>query len=196
MKRFNILGIAMLMAACTQAQVPPAEDQIAGAVLAAPEHTRAEATVIGYVGTDRMGTLREGTNEMVCLADNPTQEGFDVACYHKDLDPYMARGRELRTEGIGGSENLATREAEVAAGTLAWPSSASTLYVLSGDEGAFDAETGTAESAHLRYVIYVPYATGATTGLAEAPTVPGAPWLMSPGSYRAHIMVVPAQPDN
>ena len=35
-------------------------------------------------------------NEMVCLADDPKQDGFSAACYHKDLDPFMGRGRELK----------------------------------------------------------------------------------------------------
>ena len=30
------------------------------------------------------------------FADNPKVEGISVACYHKDLDPFMARGRALR----------------------------------------------------------------------------------------------------
>lgn len=195
MKRFNILGLAMLLAACSQAQVPPAQDQVSGAILAAPEADRAEVTVIGYISPGRMSILKQGSNELICVADNPDREGFNVACYHRDLDPYMARGRELRQEGVGGNENLATRAAEVEAGTLSWPSHSSTLYVLSGDEGAFDPETGTAETAYLRYVIYVPYATSESIGLSETPTAPGAPWLMNSGSYRAHIMIVPSGTD-
>ena len=138
-------------------------------------------------------TLREGTNELVCLTDDPEAEGFNVACYHSDLDPFMARGRELRAQGVGAAENLQTREAEVAAGTLAWPETARTLYVMAGPEGAFNPETGEAPGAALRYVVYVPYATGASTGLSETPGAPGVPWLMAPGSYRAHIMIVPPQ---
>ncbi|GMQ82742.1 MAG: hypothetical protein BMS9Abin05_2203 [Rhodothermia bacterium] len=195
MKSFYILGLAMLLTACTQAQVPHAEDQIGGAVLAAPAQARAEVTVLGYISPGRMSMLKKGTNELICLADNPDKEGFDVVCYHKDLDPYMARGRELRKEGIGGSENLATRQAEIEAGTLSWPTQASMLYVLSGDEGAYDSATGTAETARLRYVIYVPYVTGESTGFSVTPTVPGAPWLMGSGTYRAHIMIVPPAAD-
>jgi len=192
MKIIRILFIALLVASCTtQAQVPPVNDQIVAASLAVPEEYRAEVTVLGYTSAGRIEVLKEGTNHLVCLADNPSNEGFSVACYHKDLDPYMARGRELREQGIGGQENLAKRQEEVEAGTLSWTSSQAVLYVLSGDDDAFDAESGTAESARLRYVIYVPYATAESTGLSALPTAPGAPWLMDGGTYRAHIMISP-----
>ena len=103
----------------------------------------------------------------------------------------MARGRELREQGIGGQENLAKRAEEVEAGTLFWPTAQAVLYVLSGEDDAFDSESGTAESARLRYVIYVPYATAESTGLSSSPAVPGAPWLMAGGTFRAHIMISP-----
>src|SRR5262245_2140395 len=73
--------------------------QIKGALLAAPAPTQQGARVYGYNDKQEFVILREGTNEMVCLADDPAQEGFSAACYHKDLDPFMARGRELKKLG-------------------------------------------------------------------------------------------------
>lgn len=186
-----MLLASLLFVSCSSAQVPPVEDQIGAAILAAPAESREGATVLGFEREGEWTVIREGTNEMICLTDDPQSTGFNVACYHRDLDPYMARGRELRAQGMGGAENLETRGAEVAAGTLAWPTEPRTLYVMGGPEGAYDAETGEAPDAGLRFVVYVPYATGATTGLSEMPGEPGIPWLMSPGSYRAHIMIVP-----
>ncbi len=66
---------------------PPPATQIAGAVLAAPDDRRAGAKVLGWDAGGKIVTLREGTNDQVCVADNPKVEGFNVACYHKDLDP-------------------------------------------------------------------------------------------------------------
>jgi len=43
----------------------------------------------------------------------------------------------------------------------------------------------------LRWVIYVPNATSATTGLPEQAAGPGQPWLMFPGTPGAHIMITP-----
>ncbi len=80
--------------------VPPPATQIAGAVLAAPEDRRAGAKVLGWDATGKIVTLREGTNDQVCVADDPKVEGFNVACYHKDLDAFMARGRELTAQGM------------------------------------------------------------------------------------------------
>ena len=83
------------------AQQPPSKDvQIAGAVMAAPEDRRAGATVLGWDAAGKVVTLRTGTNDQVCVADNPKVDGFNVACYHKDLEPFMARGRELTAQGI------------------------------------------------------------------------------------------------
>jgi len=39
------------------------------------------------------------------------------------------------------------------------------------------------------YVIYIPYATVESTGLATSPVSEGAPWLMDAGKPWAHIMV-------
>jgi len=190
-RRLLICLFVFVISSCSSAQVPPVEDQIGAAVLAAPEEFRDGARVLGYERPGHVVELRAGTNAYVCLTDNPEDEGFSVACYHEDLDPYMARGRELREAGVGATENLATREAEVEAGTLPWPSDARTLYIRSGSEGAYDAETGTADESSIRYVIYVPYATAESTGLSESPAVPGAPWIMAGGTYRAHVMIIP-----
>ena len=40
------------------------------------------------------------------------------------------------------------------------------------------------------YVVYIPFATGKTLGLAEKP-FGKAPWVMFPGTPKAHIMFTP-----
>jgi hypothetical protein len=59
---------------------------------------KVDQDVIGYNLAGEFVTLREGDNEFIVLADNPKQDGFSAACYHKDLEPFMARGRALREE--------------------------------------------------------------------------------------------------
>ncbi|MEM6532651.1 MAG: hypothetical protein AAF654_08500 [Myxococcota bacterium] len=183
------LGIALIFGCTTssEAAVPDVEKQIAGAVQAAPEDRRAGARVWGYDAKGKLVELRKGSNKMVCIADDPERERFSVACYHSDLEPYMARGRELKAEGIGRQQSLETRFKEIDDGSLSMSREPRTLYVLSGD--AFDGEV---KNPFTRWVIYTPYATPETTGLS-AQSSPNAPWLMFPGTAGAHIMITPAR---
>lgn len=177
-----------------QSEIPDKDGQIGAAVMAAPEDMREGAAVMGYNEKGELVTLREGANDIICLADDPEQSGFNVACYHKDLQPFMARGRELRAEGKSSDEIFQIREDEVKAGKLEMPAQAATLHILSGDNGKFDPETGQVTDAYYRYVIYIPYATPESTGLPLQPRNPGDPWIMDPGTHRAHIMVTPPRP--
>jgi hypothetical protein len=167
--------------------IPPAQAQIAGAVQAAPEERRADATVLGYDGTGKVVTLRQGTNDLVCLADDPREKGFSAACYHKELEPFMARGRELRAQGITGKAREETRWKEIEANTLKMPREPRSLHVLTGT--SVDA-TGKVLDPYIRWVIYTPYATPESTGLSTKP-VPGGPWLMFAGTPGAHVMISP-----
>ncbi len=175
-----------LAMSCGQ-NVPSKEWQIETAMMAAPEEYRVGAKIYGYAPDGSFVTLREGTNSYICLADDPTKEGFSTAAYQSSLDPFMARGRELKAEGKEGKEVFDIREAEVKAGTLKMPDRA-TLCVFTG---TVDPETQKIENPYVRYVFYVPYATGESTGLPTKPTPPGHAWLMDPGTHRAHIMITP-----
>jgi hypothetical protein len=173
--------------------VPPPERQIAAALQAAPEERRAGARVLGYAASGELVELRAGTNDLVCLADDPRDEKFSAACYHAALEPFMRRGRELRAQGLAEEERQKRRFEEAEAGTLAMPKSPATLYVLTGS--GFDEASGTVRDPYLRWVIYTPWATPEATGLPLAPTAPGAPWLMFPGTPGAHIMITPPKPE-
>lgn len=175
------------------AQIPSAEVQIKLAILAAPVELRDKAMVYGYNQKGELVVLRKGENEMICLGDDPNQGGLSVSCYHKDLEPFMARGRELKKEGKKNDEVFTVREQEVKAGKLLMPKSPSTLYVYSAKDDQYDKTTGEVKDGYLRYVIYIPYATAESTGLPLQPSAPGMPWIMDPGTHRAHIMINPAQ---
>jgi len=181
----------LLAAACAQPAEPPVplDEQIAAAVQAAPDDRREGATVLGYKGGDTLEVLREGSNDLHCVADDPDKEGFSVACYHTSLAPYMQRGRQLAAEGV--SDRNAKRWAEAEAGELAVPSGPATLYVLSGS--GYDAASQTVRDAYLRYVVYIPGATPESTGLPLSPPAEGGPWLMFAGTPGAHIMINPAK---
>ena len=167
---------------------PPAAQQIAAAVLPLPTEFRASATVLGYGADHKLGTLRDGSGPYVCLAADPKRTDFHVACYHRSLEPFMARGRALRARGVTGERVDSARFAEVKAGTLRMPTQPAALYSLTG--GSFDAATNTAPGARPLYVVYMPGATPESTGIPAQPAQ-GTPWLMFPGTPKAHIMFVP-----
>jgi len=170
------------------------EALVATALMAAPKESRSGCTVIGYNMAGEFVTLKEGDNEFICLADNPNQDGFSAACYHKDLEPFMARGRELSAEGKTGQEIFNIREEEVKSGKLGIKAGL-TLHVYYGAKTLYDPETSTVAGAQTRYVVYMPWATSESTGLPEAPMAPNHPWLMEPGTHRAHIMITPLKED-
>jgi hypothetical protein len=170
--------------------------QIASAILAAPEEVREGAKVYGFDEEGNFKTLREGTNDMICIADDPNRDGFEVVSYHKDLDPYMARGRALKAEGKAFGDRRDIREKEAAEGNLKMPTSSATLHILHGNDGYFDLDSLKVRNAKYRYVVYIPYATQASTGLSLSPNAPGHPWLMFPGKANAHIMITPPAKEN
>jgi hypothetical protein len=195
-----IIAIAIFASTIAQTASPPApaataspaaDLQIAAALLAAPDEYRENATVLGYDEQGKLGTLRKGSNDLVCLGDDPKTPGLHVACYHKDLEPFMARGRELAAQGTAGRARNDTRWKEVEAGTLPMPREPRTLYVLTAKD--YDSASGKALDPYLRWVIYVPFATAASTGLPTKPIEHG-PWLMDPGTAGAHIMISPPRP--
>ncbi len=169
--------------------IPSAEDQIAATVQAAPEEMRAGAAVLGYGADGKLTELRKGTNELICLADDPKDTRFSAACYHKDLEPFMARGRELTAQGVtGGNRNAEYRWKEVKEGKLKMPREPRMLYVLSGK--GYDPATKKVTDGVVRWVIYVPFATAESLGLSATPKR-GEPWLMDAGTAGAHIMITP-----
>jgi len=169
------------------ADVPPRGEQIAGAVQAAPKERRDGAGVLGYSPEGKFVTLRNGTNDLICLADDPKEAGFNVSCYHKDLEPFMARGRELIEQGAKGADRHKLRWKEVDEGKLKMPREPRMLYVLTGK--SFDAGAGVVADSYLRWVVYTPYATPESTGLTTRSGTE--PWLMYPGTAGAHIMISP-----
>lgn len=185
------VGVSLTMSAgSATAEVPGKAQQISGAVSAAPEDRREGATVMGYSDEGDLTVLREGTNELICLADKPGDDRYHATCYHESLEAYMARGRELRAEGKEGPETLDIRHEEADAGKLEMPSTPATIYNLGGPVEIFDSSTGEVSGGNWVWAVYIPYATEESTGLPTSPQAPGAPWIMRPGTASSHIMVV------
>ncbi len=168
------------------AQDPPADRQITGAVSPLPDSLKPGAAVLGY-SQGSLVTLRQGTNAMICVADDPAASGFHAACYHRDLEPFMARGRTLRGAAKSRPEIDSIRFAEIEAGRLSMPEHPAALYSVFL-QSEFDPGTGLPADARGLYVIYMPYATEESTGISTVPA-PDRPWLMFPGMPWAHVMI-------
>ena len=179
------------LAGLAQSKILSPELQIKAAVLAAPSDKRDGASVYGYSAAKELVLLRKGSNELVCLADDPDQAGFSVACYHKDLEPFMKMGRVLKKQGKSPDEIFKMRESETKAGKLLMPKQPATLFVYSAPKEDYNDANGEVKNGYLRYVIYIPYATAESTGLPLKPEVAAMPWIMNPGTHAAHIMINP-----
>lgn len=192
-----ILPFALLLCSYTfwaqeyKIDVPPADIQIATAVLAAPENDRGEVRVLGYDQAGDLLVLREGSNNLICLADDPYRVGIEISCYSVKLEPFLSRGRELRSEGKQTGEVREIRKVEAEAGSLEMPDVPSMQYIITAEQDDLNMDTGELDDFFMRYVIYVPWATTESTGLPDSPFLPGMPWLMDPNTHRAHIMITP-----
>jgi len=193
----TVVAFVGLMLASTQLSgqtvtYAPVNRQIAAAVSPLPAPLRANATVLGYHPDGKLVTLRKGSNDMICLADDPAQERFHVACYHKSLEPFMARGRELHARKVSREAIDSLRLADVKRGRYRMPSKPAALYQYFAPRDSVDAATGAVNGASYLYVVYTPYATPESTGLTANPLA-GGPWIMYPGKPWAHIMIAPEQ---
>lgn len=115
-------------------KVLPKDVQIKMASQVAPEESQADVTVYGYNEKGELVLLMKGTNNLICLADNPNKKGVKIDCYSKKLDPFMTRGRQLKDEGKSVTQIRDIRKKEVEANKLQMPDEPSMLYVFTGDD--------------------------------------------------------------
>jgi hypothetical protein len=176
-------------AAATPTFAPPgltAEQQVVLALLPLPKAFRADATVLGRDGDGKVVMLRQGSGAMTCIMSDLKADGFHPACYQNGMEPFMARGRALRADSVKNVDSA--RFAEVKAGKLKVPTQAASLWAMDGPWTGVDATAGTVTAAvALRYSVYLPFATAASTGLPDQPLATG-PWLMDAGTPKAHMM--------
>ncbi len=177
--------VSASLAAQSAPVIPPAAQQITAATLPLPASMRDGAGVMGYKVAGKLETLRPSKNGMICLADDPAEEKFHVSCYHDGMEPFMARGRELRASGVTGAKVDTARFAEVKSGKLKMPTAPASLYQIFAE--SYDPATQKVTKGTNLFVVYVPFATEKSTGLSTAPS-DSKPWLMLPGTPKAHIM--------
>lgn len=184
------VSLVPMLSAGAQVVYPSSARQIAAAVSPLPEPQQKGARVLGYNSNGKFATLRTGTNDLTCIADDPSGKQFHVACYHDSLEPFMARGRELHALKKSREAIDSIRMNDVKTGRYKMPSRPAALYQYFASRDSVDAATGGVKGAQYLYVVYMPYASYKTTGITEAP-MDGAPWIMYPGKPWAHVMISP-----
>ena len=113
-----VLGVLMVLPHVVAAQT--VEEQIAEAVLAAPESLRDGATVIVRDNQGIPTIIRNGTNELVCEPDRPGG-GFAVECYHSSFQDVMDWMTQRLAEGARSFPELFASggpDAEVSPGAM------------------------------------------------------------------------------
>ncbi len=142
------------------------------ATSAAPADIGAKATVVNHGEDGKSRTVRQGSNNWVCMA-HP-----EVMCLDKNWQEWAdawINKRAPKVSGIG------------------------IAYMLQGDKGASNTDPyATAPSATNQWVVtpaHTMVLTSDTKLLQELPTDPysGGPWVMWKGTPYAHIMV-PSEP--
>jgi hypothetical protein len=186
-----VIALAIAAAGAARAQapqpLPTVDQQIAAAVQALPAPMQAGATVMGYRKSEKLEVIREGKNGMICLAQFAVEKSFHVSCYQEGMEPFMARGRELRAQGVKDPKVDTVRYAEVASGKIKMPKTAA-LYQIFGKPNSWDPATGKLTDVSTLLVVYIPGQTAESTGLSAVPTKIG-PWIMFPGTPKAHLMI-------
>ena len=158
------------------------------ATLPLPPELRVGASIVSI---DKAGihTLRKGTGKMVCIADAPGDDVFDVRCYHRDFIPYFYRLQQLSAGGMPEEQMDAQIEKELKSGTFHMRMQPSAGYRMYGPITALTND-GTGWTAKMTrwQSIHIPRATAEDMGLVTA-NKPSMPYVMASGSLWAHVMI-------
>lgn len=160
---------------------------IASALLPLPEVLRGEAAVVQLDSAGQPTLLRKGTNGMICMADRPGDDEFDVRCYNKDFISVVYRIFQLRS-----GEKVA---AEIKAGKLKFSTRPTAGYRCLGPAGAYDSSTNQVTAdIECWQSIHFPFQTSREIGLPDEADIPehlqrSVPYVMSSGKYWSHVMI-------
>jgi hypothetical protein len=184
-----VMSLVLTVFAASQA-ASVSSQSIAAAVLPLPEQLRAGATVVRLDKSLQPDVLRKGTNGMVCIADAPNDDQFDVRCYRDTFIPVVYRAFQLGYRVSG--EKVG---AEIKAGKLQLSNEPTAGYRCLGPIAGYDASHNSINSqVECWQSIHFPFRTAAALGLPDEADVPesqqrGTPYVMSSGSYWAHVML-------
>jgi hypothetical protein len=167
--------------------------QLAALPLPLPDSLRAGATLVGVDSSKRRVTLRNGANGLVCTIWVPGEDSFDVRCYQQSFMPVIDARWEHSVAGASYAAIKSTIDSAIASGTIVLPDRPTAGYRMLGPARAFNAKTGRVSKEIERWEsIHVPYRTAAEMGLPSEEQG-GSLFVMSPGTYWAHVMIMHPQ---
>ncbi|MCK5484387.1 MAG: hypothetical protein KAJ13_11810 [Gemmatimonadetes bacterium] len=178
-------------------QEPLLQQQIDTAVLPLPSTLLGEAGVLRWIGPGQTEQLRKSRNGMSCSVDDPSDDRFDVRCYHDGFWPAIRRARQLR-QTLASWEDVAQQlRDEVSLGEMTLPSAPTAGYRMLGPIAAYDPTSQTAGPEIAKWQsIHFPFRTAREMGLAEVkelsePFSTGLmPYVMASGTWWSHVMIV------
>jgi len=185
---FVVLLVITLLAA-TQSN-STIESTIAAAVLPLPESLRKDATVVRLNDANQPDVIRKGTNGMVCIAEKPGDQQFDVRCYHESFIPVVYRAFQLGYAVSGPKVGE-----EIKAGKLKIADRPTAGYRCLGPISAYDSATNTITSdINCWQSIHFPFRTASEIGLPDEADVSEEmhltmPYVMASGTYWSHVMI-------
>jgi len=188
--QLSIPGLILALFGSLQAPPSASNQAVAGAVLPLPAPLRAGATVVRLDALYRPDVLRTGTNGMVCIADAPDDDRFDVRCYRDGFIPVVYRAFQL-----GYAVSGPQVDDEVRAGTLKLSREPTAGYRCLGPIAGYDAQHQSVDGrVECWQSIHFPFRTAAELGLPDERVVPESqqrqvPYVMSSGNYWAHVMI-------
>jgi hypothetical protein len=184
-----IIGCVAILIVAIQAPTARAQ-ALEAAVLPLPTQLRAGATVVRLDNSSKPEVLRKGVNGMVCIADAPNDDIFDVRCYRDTFIPVVYRAFQLGYRVAG--EKVG---AEIQAGTLKVSSEPTAGYRCLGPAASYDADRNTIDArVECWQSIHFPFRTAAEVGFPDEADVPenqqrSTPYVMSSGTYWSHVMI-------
>jgi hypothetical protein len=185
----SLIGLVAILMGVFQA--PLARDQLTeAAVLPLPTQLRAGATVVRLDSSFKPEVIRNGVNGMVCIADTPNDDRFDVRCYRDTFIPVVYRAFQLGYRVSG--EKVG---AEIQSGKLQLSREPTAGYRCLGPAAGYNA-TRNAVDARVEcwQSIHFPFRTAAEVGFPDEAEVPesqqrSTPYVMSSGTYWSHVML-------
>ena len=182
-KYIPFLSLIIIIVTLPEVGMCQTDVDVETAVLPLPANLQSNASVMTYTAEGTLRIIRSGTNGFFCIADNPRDQQFSVACHPESMRPYLERRRQLSlTESRTVRDSLLTEEIkegkiELAVGTLS-------RFI----SGSINPETRVPDSVRVWSEIAVPFAGPEKTGLTTE-DAGEAPWMMRPNQYGAHIMM-------